>query len=230
MSKQLRAGLMLTLTALIWGAAFVAQSVGMDYVGPFTYLCSRSVIAGIVLLPLIKSTSKNEKPGQFDRSTLIKGGIACGIALFAASILQHRGQGRLHNITLYDNSAYHRYFPRQKSSQKGLVLCRCCCHRYVSALYERRRGNRQGRPAGAFVCSGLCLPYTYNRPFLAYGQRHKNELYSVLDNSRHFRSTYVFDRKAFHEQYNCRLGPYSLCRHSLLRRRLYTSDSCPEGY
>lgn len=91
MSKQLRAGLMLTLTALIWGAAFVAQSVGMDYVGPFTYLCSRSVIAGIVLLPLIKSTSKNEKPGQFDRSTLIKGGIACGIALFAASILQQVG-------------------------------------------------------------------------------------------------------------------------------------------
>ena len=59
MSKQLRAGLLLTFTALIWGAAFVAQSVGMDYVGPFTYLCSRSAIGGIVLLPLLKFTPKS---------------------------------------------------------------------------------------------------------------------------------------------------------------------------
>ena len=53
MSKQLRAGLMLTLTALIWGSAFVAQSVGMDYVEPFTYLFSRNVIGGIILIPIM---------------------------------------------------------------------------------------------------------------------------------------------------------------------------------
>ena len=92
MSKQLRAGLLLTLTALIWGAAFVAQSVGMDYVGPFTYLFSRSVIGGIVLLPLIKFSSKKEaqtKPR--DVKTLIIGGICCGIALFVASSFQQIG-------------------------------------------------------------------------------------------------------------------------------------------
>ncbi len=91
MNKQLRAGLLLTLTALIWGAAFVAQSVGIDYVGPFTYLCSRNIIGGIVLLPLIKFTSKSEAPGQFNKRDLIIGGICCGIALFVASILQQVG-------------------------------------------------------------------------------------------------------------------------------------------
>lgn len=36
--KELRANLLLLLTAMIWGAAFVAQSVSMDYIGPFTFL------------------------------------------------------------------------------------------------------------------------------------------------------------------------------------------------
>lgn len=95
MSRQLRAGLLLTLTALIWGAAFVAQSVGMDYVGPFTYLCSRSLIGGIVLLPLIKFFGKNNNdftPQDTKGSkTLIIGGICCGLALFVASSFQQVG-------------------------------------------------------------------------------------------------------------------------------------------
>ena len=44
---------MLLLTALIWGCAFVAQSVGMDYVGPFTFNAVRSLIGAAVLLPVI---------------------------------------------------------------------------------------------------------------------------------------------------------------------------------
>ncbi len=99
MSRQLRAGLLLTLTALIWGAAFVAQSVGMDYVGPYTYLCSRSVIGGIVLLPVIKFFGKDPETVSPDvnsdkaknKKILITGGICCGIALFVASILQQIG-------------------------------------------------------------------------------------------------------------------------------------------
>jgi len=93
MSKQLRAGLILTLTALIWGAAFVAQSVGMDYVGPFTYLFSRSVIGGIILLPIIKFMKKNETVSyeHTDNKTLLIGGICCGTALFVGSILQQIG-------------------------------------------------------------------------------------------------------------------------------------------
>ena len=45
--------LLLLLTATIWGVAFVAQSVGMDHVGPFTFNAIRSIIGGIVLIPCI---------------------------------------------------------------------------------------------------------------------------------------------------------------------------------
>ena len=50
---QIQHSLLLLLTAVIWGTAFVAQSVGMDYVGPFTFLCTRSLIGGVALLPVI---------------------------------------------------------------------------------------------------------------------------------------------------------------------------------
>ena len=46
----LRQSLLLLLTATIWGVAFVAQSVGMDYVGPFTFNAVRCLIGGVVLL------------------------------------------------------------------------------------------------------------------------------------------------------------------------------------
>ena len=50
---QLRNTLLLVLGALIWGVAFVAQSVGMAYIGPCPFNAVRSYIGGLVLLPLI---------------------------------------------------------------------------------------------------------------------------------------------------------------------------------
>lgn len=60
MSTQLRHSLLLLLTAFIWGVAFVAQSVGMDYVGPFTFTASRSLIGAVVLLPVIWFRTRKE--------------------------------------------------------------------------------------------------------------------------------------------------------------------------
>ena len=51
--RKTTGSLLLLLTALIWGAAFVAQRTGMDHVGPFTFNAARSVIGGLVLLPVI---------------------------------------------------------------------------------------------------------------------------------------------------------------------------------
>ena len=51
----MRQSLLLLLTATIWGVAFVAQSVGMDYMGPCTFNASRFLIGGVVLLPVIWS-------------------------------------------------------------------------------------------------------------------------------------------------------------------------------
>ena len=93
-ATRLRANLLLLLTALIWGVAFVSQRVSMDYIGPFTFLCSRSLLAGVVLLPLIGVSSRRipgEKPRKGDRSLLLWGGLLCGCALFVASAFQQIG-------------------------------------------------------------------------------------------------------------------------------------------
>lgn len=86
--------LLLILTATIWGVAFVAQSVGMDYVGPFTFNAVRNILGGLVLIPVILIMSKKSKGSQSNKSsrkTLIIGGVCCGIALFAATNLQQIG-------------------------------------------------------------------------------------------------------------------------------------------
>ncbi|MCD8073683.1 MAG: DMT family transporter [Lachnospiraceae bacterium] len=99
---SLRNPLLLFLTAAIWGAAFVAQSVGMDYVEPFTFNFARSIIGGIVLLPCIlfldgqKKKAGGQAPADFSRQTagrhtLLLGGVCCGVALFVASALQQIG-------------------------------------------------------------------------------------------------------------------------------------------
>lgn len=90
---------LLLLTAVIWGVAFVAQSVGMDYVGGFTFNCVRSLIGGIVLIPCIWFLDRlKEKDGKDKKTTspkdnkiLMTGGICCGVALFIASNLQQFG-------------------------------------------------------------------------------------------------------------------------------------------
>ena len=85
----LRQSLLLLLAATIWGVAFVAQSVGMDYVGPYTFLTSRSFLGAVVLLPVIYIRD-NRKIVVPQRQLLIAG-ICCGICLFVASILQQIG-------------------------------------------------------------------------------------------------------------------------------------------
>ena len=88
---------MLLLTAFIWGSAFVAQSVGMDSMGPLTFSCVRSIIGSIVLVPCIivldrwKSPQERERVAQMDRRTLLLGGVSCGVVLCVASNLQQFG-------------------------------------------------------------------------------------------------------------------------------------------
>lgn len=88
--KQLRANALLLLAAVIWGAAFVAQSVGMDHVGPFTFLASRSFLGALALLPVIFFREK-KAPKKENKMLLWKGGVACGTLLFLASLLQQIG-------------------------------------------------------------------------------------------------------------------------------------------
>lgn len=92
-NKRFYGNVMLILTALIWGSSFVAQSVGMDYIGPFTFNAIRCIIGGIVLIPiiLIMGKVKKESKNKNNNKQLILGGILCGIALFTGSTLQQFG-------------------------------------------------------------------------------------------------------------------------------------------
>lgn len=105
MSKKARGNIMLLITAIIWGSAFVAQSVAMDYLGPFTFNSVRNFVGSLVLIPVIlvfDSIRKKEQAAanlpeptdeekQAQRKVMIKGGVACGIFLFLASNTQQIG-------------------------------------------------------------------------------------------------------------------------------------------
>ena len=114
-THKVRNTFFLFLTAMIWGAAFVAQSVSMDYIGPFTFICLRSVIGGLFLIPVIlvldgiRKKSQNESADvvnsenilyieteekqrlSWKNKQLIEGGIVCGIFLFFANCFQQTG-------------------------------------------------------------------------------------------------------------------------------------------
>lgn len=88
--------MLLVLTALIWGSAFVAQSEGGDAAGPFTFNCIRSLIGGLALIPVIKvidrvKPSDRRPQTAADRKRLITGGVCCGLVLFSASSAQQLG-------------------------------------------------------------------------------------------------------------------------------------------
>lgn len=90
--KTMGSNLLLALTAFIWGVAFVAQSVGMEYVGPFTFNACRFLIGGIVLIPcILLFGKKNKRKEPKNQKTAVVGGICCGSILFAASSFQQFG-------------------------------------------------------------------------------------------------------------------------------------------
>lgn len=91
MKKQLTGVAFLAVAALIWGSTFVAQSVGMDKVGPFTFQAVRCALAVLFLLPVIALFEIRDIKNYFRRwldKKLWLAGILCGLALFIAASLQ----------------------------------------------------------------------------------------------------------------------------------------------
>ena len=93
MKNKLRGSLALLFATVIWGSAFIAQSVGMDYIGPFTFQAMRSVLAVPFLMILIFLIERNprETVKKWLNPKLWKAGFVCGIALFVAAGLQQMG-------------------------------------------------------------------------------------------------------------------------------------------
>lgn len=92
----LSSGILLFTAAIIWGFAFVAQSEGMDHLGPFSFIGGRCLMGSAVLLPLVLVRRKVAAGREAERISksgkdLLRGGIYCGLALCAASIFQQWG-------------------------------------------------------------------------------------------------------------------------------------------
>lgn len=92
MKKQLSGVIALLGATVIWGSAFIAQSVGMDKIGPFTFQAVRCFLAVVSLFPASALFSKG-KPfwKSWADPALWRSGVICGLALFAASSLQQIG-------------------------------------------------------------------------------------------------------------------------------------------
>ncbi|WP_139903101.1 DMT family transporter [Clostridium thermarum] len=94
-TKEVRSNILLLITATIWGFAFVAQRVGLNYVEAFTFNAVRFALGALSLLPLI-IYQKKVNEGQNKKSTaavktLLLGGLVAGSALFLGSSLQQVG-------------------------------------------------------------------------------------------------------------------------------------------
>ncbi|MBE0638734.1 MAG: DMT family transporter [Bacteroidales bacterium] len=94
-SKSLTSNLLLLLTAIIWGFAFVAQRAGMEHVGPFTFNGIRFLLGCVTLLPLLYFQGKtvNRKglaEGKWSRDD-VAGGLLAGLVMFMAVSLQQIG-------------------------------------------------------------------------------------------------------------------------------------------
>ena len=98
MKNQVKGSLSIVVATIIWGSTFVAQSVGMDYIGPFTFQAARCLLGCLILLPIIavldRFTYKNDGKTFFSRwcdKKLYIAGLFCGVPLFIACNLQQLG-------------------------------------------------------------------------------------------------------------------------------------------
>lgn len=96
MRRESKAVFILLLTAAIWGFAFVAQRLGMEHVGAFTFNAVRFALGSISLLPVIyffnkQPKNKKEATEEATVKTTIKSGLLAGCVLFIAASLQQFG-------------------------------------------------------------------------------------------------------------------------------------------
>ena len=153
--EQIKGSLSLFLAAIIWGAAFVAQSVGMDYVGPFTFNCVRTLIGGIVLIPCIaflnrgKVRKKNKLHGEKDiaiRRNLLRSRISYRKHL--ATIWNHvyncRKSRIYYSILYYHCSNFGIIFRKKvriiRLDQRCDRTCRTLFFMHYGRIFDWKRG------------------------------------------------------------------------------------------
>lgn len=89
--EKLKSDLVLCVAAVIWGFAFVAQRVGMDYVGPFLFNGVRFALGTLSLLPLLSMRSEPLQKEEETKGKALVGGTIAGLVLFMGASLQQAG-------------------------------------------------------------------------------------------------------------------------------------------
>ena len=148
--RQVRCSCYLMITALIWGAAFVAQSKGGDAIGPYSFSCLRYFLAGLMMLPLRSLFNRwgitdCMPPTRKNQRNLWIGGILCGVFLCFVSIFQQLGlyMGTQSGKAGFLSSCYIVIVPILGLFLKKEVFLEClaCRRGYagrpLSALYQR---------------------------------------------------------------------------------------------
>lgn len=94
--NKFRGTIALVTAVLIWGSAFIAQSVGMEKIGPFTFQTFRNALAILFLIPMatvfdLGKCSVRASLNKWKNPRLWKAGLICGLGLFCAASLQQMG-------------------------------------------------------------------------------------------------------------------------------------------
>lgn len=147
--------LLLLVTAILWGMAFVAQTTAANDVGPFTFNASRNFIGALFLSGVIafRRRSGQDKPATADgagysKRTLLVAGVLCGVALCIASYLQQAG------ITAYPPEA-------AASSRSGFVTATYMVMVAVMLMFMGKRPHPLVLVAVVVAMAGmylLCVP------------------------------------------------------------------------
>ena len=143
--------MLLILTALIWGSAFVAQSIGMEYIGPFTFGAVRSILGGLTLLPVIffrkkksqANKGKAEPDEKKEKNEYLSDDRKYGTADRTA--IYHSRKRRIYYSSLYSDCSTFGTGIREKSREKSLVRCYFGCGWNVFPLRKRRIFYFKGR-------------------------------------------------------------------------------------
>ena len=241
---------LLLITAIIWGIAFVAQSVGMDYIGPFTFNFVRNIIGGLVLIPCIwflKKLKTKENPvakeeNKQDRKTLLIGGICCGIALCLASNMQQIGiqyttVGKAGFIT----ALYIIIVPIM-----GIALKKKCgIQVWISVvialagfyLLSIKEGFRLEAADAYLLCSAVLyisfkdgVVFSFYRLFFSQNRRSEDVLYSVFCMWYFIRCCHALCGESVIGKYFCGMDSNFVCRCAFLWRGIYTSDCGTEEF
>ena len=158
------------------GLCIVAQSVGMDYVGPFTFNSARSLVGGLVLIPclFILDRLKLTCPPRAteEKKKLAAGGFACGVILFFASSAQQigimttpAGKAGFYNCAVYRACARFGHFSWQTYVGCDMVQLGLATVGMYFAMCQRRFFRKQRRYHGDSMRAAVYAAYTCHRLF-----------------------------------------------------------------